>query len=264
MKKLLLMYKAQSVETLIILCLCVLIYFILYVYSKGIKNVRIKERFISRAKFVILSFFIIMMFFIWIPRFWSFIAVLGFVAGAFVITQKHNMENLIGYFIISWRSLFVVGDIVKITSHFGKIKSLGLFYFTIKGLQEDNFKCATGNIIKIPNGYISKHPLINYSDSRFQLHTSTYLVDRSIKMDQLEQYIDTILKKIRQGVENDLNLRRKDIFTVDVKYTIKQGSNTGINLTLLIRAKQDLLEHVHALFDEQLLLLEKKNKIKLL
>lgn len=258
-------YKAQSVETLIILGLCFFIYLLIYLYSKKLKSIRAREKLTSRTKFIIFFFFIVLMFFIWIPGFWRVIAVLGFVAGAFVLTQKHNIENLFGYFIINWRTLFVVGDIIKIKDYVGKIKSLGWFYITLEEMQEHQFKYSTGNVIKIPNGFVSKHPLVNYSDgSGLELYSISYILKKENSLELIETEINKIIEKVKDEVQADHE--HDDIqhrLSINVKYELKQTDPSGIKVTLIITATYEKLDNIQYLFEKHILELDKKNKIKL-
>lgn len=264
MKSSMLLYKAQAIETLVILGLFFLTYLLLYLYSKKIKNIRRSERFISRAKFIISFLCIILMFFVWIPGFWRFIAVLGFVAGAFVLTQKHNIENLFGFFIISWRSLFVVGDTIKITSHIGKIQSIGLFYFTLAEMKEDGLKYLTGNIIKIPNGFVSKHPLVNYSDTKTPLHTISYVFNKNTNIELAKSEINDILSDIKNKYQTgQIETIKPTALSIDFKFSIKQSDPSGIKLTLMIKASQDGFEKVRVLFEEKLLSMQSSGNLQL-
>lgn len=263
MKKLLLMYKVQFFETAVILGLCLILYLIFYLYSRKIKVIRSREQFISRIKFI-LSFAIIgLMFIIWIPGFWRFIAVLGFVLGAFVITQKSSLENLFNYFIISWRGLFIVGDVIKIGKHVGKVRALGPFYFTLSEINEENYNSHSGNIVKIPNGFVSKNPVINYSDTATQLYSLSFVFTKETNIDILNDKIHQLIKDVKNRISNTHDLKGSQHISVVTKYSIKQNEPAGIKLTLNIQTTRNLYDMIQEHFEMGILHLSQAGELSL-
>lgn len=101
---------------------------------------------------------------VWLPAFKQFGAFLGLFSAGLAIALKDPLTNLAGWFFITFRKPFIVGDRVQIGEHAGDVIDIRIFQFTI--LEIGNWVDAdqsTGRLIHLPNGKVFLEPQANYS-----------------------------------------------------------------------------------------------------
>jgi small-conductance mechanosensitive channel len=101
---------------------------------------------------------------VWLPAFKQFGAFLGLFSAGLAIALKDPLTNLAGWFFITFRKPFIVGDRVQIGEHAGDVIDIRIFQFTI--LEIGNWVDAdqsTGRLIHMPNGKVFLEPQANYS-----------------------------------------------------------------------------------------------------
>lgn len=156
----------------------------------------LKIRVILRYVFVFV--FVFSMAKIWVEGFGYLLTFVGIIAAGLTITQKEYLMNFVGWLIIMWRDLFVEEDFIEIGKYCGYVKTLGPLYFV---LDEINplWGDKTGRLIKIPNSWISTHPVVNFATEGGFLEGKAqviFSVDSSI--DKLKDLASSIEKEIEK------------------------------------------------------------------
>lgn len=154
------------VKSLVLLLVLLIIYAVTtLIYNRHGESPRAKQRFRIRLFYLSAIIYLFIMARIWVEGFTHFLAVLGLVSVGLVIANKETIMNLIGGLIINWRDLFSEDDLILIQDYKGYVKNIGLLYITLYEVSERNNGYVTGRIIRIPNGLLSNHTLINMSQS---------------------------------------------------------------------------------------------------
>jgi len=108
--------------------------------------------------------FIVATMVIWFGGLTGWSAYLGLVSAGLAIALQDPLVNLAGWIFISIRKPFTVGDRVEIADHRGDVIDQRLFQFSLveigNWVQADQ---STGRIIHVPNGWIFKHTIANYT-----------------------------------------------------------------------------------------------------
>lgn len=261
MKENYLLLKDQFIETLILIIVFAAVYFILKLFVSKTKLIEEPKKFMTRTKITMVVGFVLLLLLVWIPVLWALLAVLGFVAGALVLTQKFNIQNLVGYVIISWRELFEVGDIIQISHYVGKVRSIGPFYFTLYEVSMEGRFAVSGNIVKIPNGLVSKDPLINHSDRKVHKIFLSYIFDKDTKLEKLQAWLDELQPKIKTSLENNKR-KSKDIECIKISYHyyLKQSEPAGIKVAITVESHFDLLGEIQQLIEIQIIDISQNGK----
>jgi len=103
---------------------------------------------------------------IWFGGFTGWTAYLGFVSAGLAIALQDPLSNLAGWLFITSRKPFVVGDRIEIGDVKGDVIDQRLFQFSL--IEIGNWVDAdqsTGRIIHIPNGWVFKNPVANFTAS---------------------------------------------------------------------------------------------------
>ncbi len=100
---------------------------------------------------------------VWYEYVSNIITFLGLVTGAFIITSKELILDIIANFVIIWRDLFKVGDRIQIDGNVGDVIQTGPIFVTVAETNKQFEDVYTGNILKIPNSIFITKTLRNYS-----------------------------------------------------------------------------------------------------
>ena len=152
------------VSLVLILLLWIIRMTVLRVVWRQTKNV--KTRYQWKRSLSLLTPFvgIILIGAVWLPAFKQFGAFLGLFSAGLAIALKDPLTNLAGWFFITFRKPFIVGDRIQIGEHGGDVIDIRIFQFTI--LEIGNWVDAdqsTGRLIHLPNGKVFLEPQANYS-----------------------------------------------------------------------------------------------------
>ncbi len=101
---------------------------------------------------------------IWFGGLSGWTAYLGLVSAGLAIALQDPLVNFAGWIFIAIRKPFVVGDRIQLGEHRGDVIDLRLFQFSL--VEIGNWVDAdqsTGRIIHIPNGWVFKQALANYT-----------------------------------------------------------------------------------------------------
>lgn len=156
------------------------------------------------------------------------------------LALQGSLSNFAGGFIILFIRPFKVGDFIETTEYDGEVDQIGLFYTTLKTV--DNRQ------VLIPNGILSNGSLINYSAN------ATRRVDLmfSVSYDSDTSHVKEVLTNI---VENH------ELVLKEPKPLIRMSAHGASSIDFVVRAwvntpdywtvHFDLLEQVKAKFDEE-------------
>lgn len=128
----------------------------------------VQRRYIVKKTFnYLISFaFVIVTLVIWFGGLRGWSAYLGLVSAGLAIALQDPLVNLAGWIFISIRKPFVVGDRIQIGEHRGDVIDIRLFQFSL--VEIGNWVDAdqsTGRIIHVPNGWIFRQAVGNYTAS---------------------------------------------------------------------------------------------------
>jgi small-conductance mechanosensitive channel len=135
-----------------------------YVIHRRITDVQ--RRYIAgkTLNYILGIVFVLATLIIWFGGLTGWTAYLGLVSAGLAIALQDPLVNLAGWAFISIRKPFVVGDRIQLGDHRGDVIDLRLFQFSL--VEIGNWVDAdqsTGRIIHVPNGWIFKHALANYT-----------------------------------------------------------------------------------------------------
>ncbi|MDI6606155.1 MAG: mechanosensitive ion channel [Candidatus Omnitrophota bacterium] len=131
--------------------------------NSRVEEVNARHNYRKLAVYICNTVFVVVLGFIWIRRinFGLFLSIIG--AGV-VISLADYILSLAGWLFIIARKPFVVGDRIQIGSVKGDVLDLRTFFITlmeIGGWVQD--EQSTGRIVYIPNNFIFKNPVYNYT-----------------------------------------------------------------------------------------------------
>jgi small-conductance mechanosensitive channel len=192
---------------------------ILRIVWRQTKNIKIRYQWKHALSFIFpfLGLFIIVA--IWIQAFQQFGAFLGLFSAGLAIALKDPLTNLAGWFFITFRHPFVLGDRVQVGEHAGDVVDIRLFQFTI--LEIGNWVDAdqsTGRIIHIPNSKVFTEPQANYS-SGFNYIWNEIPVTITFESDW-EKAKNVLYEVIKKHAEQFSNTAEKEIFEASRNYLI--------------------------------------------
>ena len=152
------------VSLVLILLLWIIRMTILQIVWRQTKNVKTRYQW-KRSLSLLTPFFgIILIGAVWLPAFKQFGAFLGLFSAGLAIALKDPLTNLAGWFFITFRKPFIVGDRIQIGKHAGDVIDIRIFQFTI--LEIGNWVDAdqsTGRLIHLRNGKVFLESQANYS-----------------------------------------------------------------------------------------------------
>ena len=124
-----------------------------------------KSRLHARLYYTLLILLSIILTKIWVQGFSQILTILSLVSAALVIANKEFIMNVVGWFIINWRSLFSEKDFVQIGPHSGYVYEMGWLYFKLFEGSPVSGQRSSGKMIKVPNGLVLHHSVTNFSFS---------------------------------------------------------------------------------------------------
>lgn len=101
---------------------------------------------------------------IWLGGLTGLAASIGIISAGLAIALHEPLTNLVGWFFLTMRRPFVVGDRIQIGDRAGDVIDLRLFAFSLVEIGNwVDAEQSTGRILHIPNGRIFKDALANYT-----------------------------------------------------------------------------------------------------
>lgn len=119
--------------------------------KKFTRKIRIKKAF----KSIIITVIIVIILFIWIQAINSLVLI-ALVIGAFAIVMLRGLtHNIIGYFVIKYRTYFKIGNRVEFNGIIGDVIDINLISFKLLEVRNLlNSDTETGRVIQVPNSII--------------------------------------------------------------------------------------------------------------
>lgn len=154
--------------------------------NRKIKSKKTRTQYITRSKYFFLIAFMAFFVTIWAEGFLQILALFGFLSAAFTLTQRENLMNVVGWLIINWRGLFSEEDHIRISNFCGSVRSIGVLYFTLVESHPDFPETKTGRIIKVPNGMVSRNPVMNLSQEGWVECTLNFVFKPKANLESLE------------------------------------------------------------------------------
>ncbi|MFO1258714.1 MAG: mechanosensitive ion channel [Gammaproteobacteria bacterium] len=252
MKEILSQVQSNIIETVVTLVVCAAGYLLFsFFFKKQIEEKRKRDKILSRIKYIFIAFATLFIFQIWIQGFFEILAFIGFLSAGITITQKDNLMNIVGFLIITWRELFLEGDLIKISNYTGIVKSIGFLYFTVQEVDETMYNEFTGRIVKIPNGWVSKNPLINYTAEKIHKTTLSFVFTKDTEIATLGRILDGLTEDIKHYLRKTFDYHESLISKVYVHHilNLKQSKPIGIEAKLNcyspLLIKNEVIEFIH-------------------
>lgn len=208
-----------------------------FILGRRIKHRKIRSQYNIRLKYFLFILFMIFFVKIWVDGFIQILQFVGFLSAAITLTQKDNLLNLVGWLIINWRGLFSEEDYIKISNYNGYVKSIGFMYFTLIEANPEFPENHSGKIVKVPNGLVSRNPVINYSHEKFVECSMNFIFKPKSNLASIEQFFSAI----KQEMQAYLSLEQKTdlIAQLEPKYYLKlrQEKPAGLEMLLIFYCK---------------------------
>lgn len=125
------------------------------------RQIQIYKIYLNYITLFIILFFIIPPF---LPSLKEFVTVLSIFGAGILLVFKEIIQNFYGFFYITLRKPFKIGDRIKINNIFGDILDIRLLDFSMLQLYPEHLGGqSSGRVINIPNSYIFLYPISNFS-----------------------------------------------------------------------------------------------------
>lgn len=245
MSEMISVYSAKLINSLLLTLFFVVTYSILkFLLSQKIKLRKRFEQTCIRLRYVLITFFMIFFIKIWVEGFIQILAFVGFISAAITLTQKDTLMNLVGWLIINWRGLFHEEDYIRIANNAGFVKSIGPLYFTLNETSLDFPSSRAGRIAKIPNGLVTRNPIVNFSQQEF-IEWSVNFIFRPIDRLDIFEALFLLIKEeltsyLRQPTQVLMNVENKtSSVDFEPKYLVKirQEKPAGYEMMILFYCK---------------------------
>ncbi len=158
-------FQQHMLESLFIIAVLVLIRFVLLnlVYRET-EDTRKRYHWRKSITYILTLVGIFLVGRIWFRGFESIATFFGIFAAGIAIALQDLLVNIAGWIFILWRRPFDVGDRIEINEHAGDVIDRRLFMFTIMEIGNwVDAEQSTGRVIHLPNGWVFKYSLANYS-----------------------------------------------------------------------------------------------------
>ncbi|MBN9287509.1 MAG: hypothetical protein BGO43_04575 [Gammaproteobacteria bacterium 39-13] len=240
------LYSTKLINSLLITLFFVVTYSVLKLLLA--QRIRPKKRFEQvsiRLRYILISFFMIFFIKIWVEGFIQILAFVGFISAAITLTQKDTLMNLVGWLIINWRGLFHEEDYIRIANNAGFVKSIGPLYFTLHEASLDFPTSATGRVAKIPNGLVTRNPVVNYSHEEFVEWTVNFIFKPIAKFDIFEKLFLLLKEEMVHYIKHQPSNSMKETNTKSVdfepKYLVKirQEKPAGYEMIIMFYCKHN-------------------------
>lgn len=170
--------------------------FVKFFLSRKVKTKKLRHQYNIRLKYLFFILFMIFFVRIWVDGFKQILAFIGFLAAAITLTQKDTLMNLVGWLIINWRGLFSEEDFIKISHYTGYVKSIGFLYFSLIEASAEFPEVRTGRVIKVPNGFVTKNAITNYSHQKFVECTINFIFKPKGTFNEIEPLFLVLQKEM--------------------------------------------------------------------
>lgn len=202
--------------------------------KQRVKQKRLLMKYQVRSRYILIFIFILLMAKVWVYGFSYLLAVMGIISAALTITQKENLMNVFGFFIINWRDLFSEEDYIEIGTYSGYVKQIGVLYFTLDEASKAVKHERTGRKIKVPNMMVSIHPIINFSTDMALLEINqSFIFTFDSPFEQITPIFDKVYEELIDFYRAtygywSISQRDKYYKKTDIIFRVKQNKPAGI------------------------------------
>jgi small-conductance mechanosensitive channel len=166
-----------AASALVIVSLWLITFVVTRVVFRYLTDIQIRYRIRKITSFTTAVLSILFLGRIWFAGFESIMTLLGFFSAGIAISLKDPIMNIAGWFYITWRKVFDVGDRIQMESNMGDVIDISIFKFSI--LEIGNWvdgDQSTGRIIHIPNGKVFFQSLANYNQGFSHIWNELHIV----------------------------------------------------------------------------------------
>jgi len=158
------------VETVLIIIVLIVIRFIIVrlVYRHA-EDTATRYRWRKNVTYIIVFLGFLLIGRTWIEAIGSLATFLGLLSAGLAIALRDPVTDMAGWGFLMWRKPFKVGDRIQIGDNKGDVIDIRFFKFTILEIGNwVNADQSTGRLIHIPNHFVLRDPIANYtSDFEF-------------------------------------------------------------------------------------------------
>lgn len=170
----------------------------------------------------------------------GFAALVASAGVAIGLALQGSLSNFAGGFIILLIRPFKVGDYIETNVYGGEVEQIGLFYTTLKTV--DNKQ------VLIPNGILSNGSLINYSANPTRRVDLMFSVSYDSDIQHVKNVLNDIVKNHKLILKNPEPLIRMNAHgPSSIDFAVRAWCNTQDYWTVYF----DLLEEVKVRFDKE-------------
>ncbi len=134
------------------------------VINQRIENLRLRYSARKWLGYVCYGLYGFALVLLWLPAFDGLSTFLGLATAGLAVVLRDPLVNLVGWLFILWRQPFQMGDRIQLGDHSGDVIDISVFQFTLMEIgnwvETDQ---STGRIIHVPNGWVFKEAIANYS-----------------------------------------------------------------------------------------------------
>lgn len=192
------------------------------------------------AEYVVVIFGIFLIGRIWLEGIQSLATYIGLLSAGLAIALQDLIINLAGWLFILWQRPFIVGDRIVIGDVAGDVINLGIFEFNL--LEIGNIIDAdqsTGRIVHVPNGFVFKESLVNYSQGiPYIWHEIPVLITFESDWEKAKTILNDIINIHAPVIARDVFMRSQQAKRFVVSYSTltpiiyTKVVDSGVKLTI--------------------------------
>lgn len=213
--------KITTTFTVIAIAYFILKFVLEEAISKRIKDPKARYSFRKVAQILFLAVIFIIILRVWIVNPQALLVAYGLIAAGIAISLQDVFKNFAGTIAILLSDVYRVGDRIEISSKYGDVIDIGLFYTSLIEIREwvDGDQ-TTGRIILLPNGQVLTNPIQNYTkDHSFIWEEITLPITYHSNWKKASQIIMEIIE--RETTDATLRAKR-EIFNLEEKYFLSK------------------------------------------
>ena len=151
------------ISLLILFLIIVLRKLVVHSINQRVENINLRHNYRKLAAYICNSIFLVILGLIWVKKI-NFGLFLSIIGAGLVISLADYILSLAGWLFIIIRKPFTIGERVQIGGVKGDVVDIRTFFtvlIEIEGWIED--EQSTGRIVYIPNNFIFRNPVYNYT-----------------------------------------------------------------------------------------------------
>jgi len=185
--------------------------------TRRIKDSRTKYTFRKTVSILYIAVFLVFLVRIWVENVQTLLVAYGLIGAALAVSLQDVLKNFAGGVIIFVTNNYRVGDRVEISSKFGDVIDIGIFYTTLLEVGEwVGGEQPTGRLTLIPNSYVISSEVNNYTRDHGFLWDEISL---PLTYDSdLEEALGIIMEVVRKETGANTERAIEDIGRLEEKY----------------------------------------------